>query len=397
MKAHVILTALSAGLALCMPVAAAQAPEPPPSTQQPADTPTISASCVLHVTSHPRQLPLNERALGQLVESTGVAGRAVRDVLHVGPEALEDWVHVGFTPNEVDRHVDRRSVVGRLTVEIKPPRPDFDSRQAEALLAAVCTRLKAELATASEQARLALATQVEMTRTQLDAAQQQYERLGAVEKALYDEAGRVDLSRDAILARLRELESLEHRLALQLVAQQARRRATTEQIASISAGVEEKVKTDAVVAELMQVVTLREQQVERMRGLFDMGQADAAQLGQAQEQLAMARAQVAQQRRDASAAAAGNVLAKLNDDLIMLSVETAEAEAQLAHVRSELEKLRSQRVLELADRYEREVVLQRDLLETAVRMAANQLHEAEHDLQGFAPAMVAVLGAGTPD
>ena len=69
-------------------IAAAQPSEKPAETKMPAGISyTRSASCIVRISCDPAVLPLNFRIIRELIYSSGVAGRAARDVLGLPPDA----------------------------------------------------------------------------------------------------------------------------------------------------------------------------------------------------------------------------------------------------------------------------------------------------------------------
>ena len=106
----------------------------------------------------------------------------------------------------------------------------------------------------------------------------------------------------------------------------------------------------------------------------------------------MARAQLAQHRQAVAKAAGGDLLAEFNRDLVKLSIETAEMEARREFLQRKLAKIKESNLLELADRFEREVSLQFALAQGGVQAATERLDVVRHQLSTFRPPTVTVIG-----
>jgi len=147
-------------------------------------------------------------------------------------------------------------------------------------------------------------------------------------------------------ARMQEVEDVE----LKLVTQRARRDAIAEQVAKLGAAASQAATADPVVLELEKVVKLREQKLARAKmaaeaksastqaevkaGLLPVRAAEEAnaaatqQVADGEEGLALALAELAKQRQAASQAAGGSLLADLNKELTMLTIDLVETEAR---------------------------------------------------------------------
>ena len=75
-----------------------------------------------------------------------------------------------------------------------------------------------------------------------------------------------------------------------------------------------------------------------------------------------------------------------------MSIESAEAEATLAAVSRRLAEIRERRLLELSDRYEREVELQLELSEQAVRQLTIEQFELKERIRNLQRPEMVVIG-----
>ena len=135
-----------------------------------------------------------------------------------------------------------------------------------------------------------------------------------------------------------------------------------------------------------------EKQVEKLRAMIKAGQASQTDLGNLEEQLARIRAELARYRETASETAGAGLLPQLNKQLVELSVDSAKEEAVLAAVKTRLAEIRERRLLELSDRYEREVESQLELCERIVRELTVEQYELKARIRNLRRPEVVIIG-----
>ena len=173
---------------------------------------------------------------------------------------------------------------------------------------------------------------------------------------------------------------------------QAREVALTEQIAKVAQQAIEAAEKSAVVKELEEIVDIRKVELARAQQLHEGGQLPQSELNRRQEASARARADLARHRESVSKTAGAELLTQLNHELVSLSVESAEQEAQLRAVNQRLGEIRERQLLELADRYEREVELQLKLSERALLDLTEEQYDLKETIRNLRLPEVVVIG-----
>lgn len=362
------------------------------------------ANCLVRITFDPSSLPLSYDTVEALAETSGVVRAAARefepafrDLRDSGLE-FSDIVTITFTPvgHEAKPGASpvaptRNVLLGRLCVGVERD-VSLAEEIAEKLLARICARLEAILAETSEADRERLEQRLALAREEAERAAQRLTELQKLQQSLCTEAGQFDLVRELILDKIRSWEREQQSLDMKLAAHKARQKAVSEQLARVAREVTKTAAEDPVLAELEKVVKLREPATEHAKALAAKGAASQADVSQAEEILALARADVARQRQVASQAAGGKLLGELNQDLMTVAIDLAETEARLLFVRTQLTEIRSRKLLELADRYERDVAMQLPVAREAFQEAIERQQELEQQLRSYQPPSVTILG-----
>ena len=374
------------------------------------------ANCLGRIACDPATLPPTYEAVDALVKSSGVLDQAALQVDAVAQYCKESDIGLSIAVSASFESVGESQCMpasqpssggrpagaapgmplfGRLSVHVIEDVPESDAC-ARRILASVTTRLRDLLvdlgAADAEQQKGAL------TAAQED-VQRATERLAALRKRgqeLCDQAGRPDLERQPIVTQLdgwrRDLEHMD----MQLVAQHARQKALSEQIARIGQQAEQATTQDPVAAELQKVVALREKEVERRAGLVAQKLASQEELDQSQEKLAQARAALAAQQQHLFDGVGGNLLADINRDLVNVSVQIADLEAQRQQVAALLDRAQQGKLLQLADRYEQEVGLHLRAATRDCDEAVERAHMLERHVRTYHAPSVVILG-GLPE
>lgn len=358
------------------------------------------ASCLVRITSNLALLPLNEDTVHGLLSSTAILAEPVRELL--GPEVQPDKVGVTFTL--VEQQVfptqslsgragpDRRVVlVGRIRLRLAE---ELGQPAASRLLTTLCDRLQAALLAVSSADENRLKAQLAAAEEELQHVEHDLGALRELRQELCKRAGRSDLSRTSVESTLLNLEQTRADAQLQLEALSAREQALARQISEIGKRVDETMASSEVLKELQRVVELRELAFQRVKKLDEGGRVSAAEAEQAERELVVARAQVAQYRETATHEVGGGLLADLNRQLIQLSIDSAEARARLQFVDTQLDDLRKRDVLALADECDGRVRLRMHLLEDAVEQMAKSQFELKLQLRNLCPPEVVVIGQG---
>jgi hypothetical protein len=348
-----------------------------------------SAQCIVRIMSDPDMLPVGAEMINSLLGSTPVLGEPAREILGSKAESIDDVVTVSF---ELLEHSQSRMglvLTGSITVEVQ----EGDVRlAAEEFLAAICVRLERALQGVGEIDQRRFRERLETVDAELGRLKEQYELIRAKRQELLKQAGRDDLSRARIENTINELEDTRQDIELSLAGAQAREAALTEQIAKVGQQAIETVEKSAVANELNKIVELRQKELDYAARMYDAGKVSQSDLNGLQEELARARADLARYRESVSETAGAGLLAELNKELVTLSVETAQQEAQLVAIQQRLTEIRERGLLELADRYEREVELQMALSERAVRDLTEEQFELKETIRNLRMPEVVVIG-----
>jgi hypothetical protein len=166
------------------------------------------------------------------------------------------------------------------------------------------------------------------------------QRAKATRAEIRKAAGRADITPNTITGALTNLEDEKQKLELDVMAKSARRDALQEQVAHQSDQIEKRIENDPIFGELLKVVKVRDEALERARKAASQGAAPMSEVSEAVAAAAEARAKLLGRKRDAAAEAGGAALEGFNRELMMLSVDLRELEVRLKFVESHLPGLR---------------------------------------------------------
>lgn len=369
---------------------AARADEP---TSEPAEY--ESASAVVRITSMQGSMQTNPDLVQALLSSTAVMQAAARDLQGLAPgwERSLDVRVMSAGPSLIEG--DRASSVLKIQILIQnSSRATLAERaqQARQLLAGLTRELQKAMQDAGAREMQRLTDVIAASEQASAAAQQRLKDLQARQQELLEAAGRAGLDRERLAEEQTELEMRLRDLQLRLVSQHARQTALSEQIAKLGKDVGATVEANSAVTELAKIAQLRERAWATALERQKAGRISQQEVDEQEEQLARARAELAQQRQAAAQAAGGALLADLNRGLLQQSVELAETEAERGAVAQLLAEMRDRRLLDLADQYEREVQMILPTARAAVEDAGRQLLRAVNERNRYQPPQVVVLG-----
>lgn len=359
---------------------------------------TRSASCVVRISYDPSLLPLNGNVIDALLESAGVSAVPARRLL--GPQAaLGENYSVAFQRTDAGPAGGGKVARGDLSafaVLVGSIRVEVDGENlrlaAEELLVEVCERLKGALEVLGKADIAQMNEHLSEVERELGLAQQEYAGIRSIQQELLAQAGEAELDRARVENRIRDLQQKRMSIELNLAGAKAREEALTAQIAKIGRDVEAGIKSSPVAVELQRVVDGRIKNLQRMQTLVESGHAPESEMVEAQEAVALAQAQLAQYRESAANEAGGGLLAELNKELIEMSVRTAEEEAQLRHINRQLEEIQAKGLQELADRYEREVLMQLNFNERDVRSLQDELNDLKRRTRSVRSPEIVIIG-----
>lgn len=227
------------------------------------------------------------------------------------------------------------------------------------------------------------------------------QRLREAEVRLQEERAQSNEQRDKLRAITGRIDAVEnwseaiaameqerHKLALDLAGQRARRQAIEETIAKIAMQAEARVKEDEIAEQLAKIVTAREEERAHARQLASTGRLSAADLSNIEAKIADAKARLLERREMAARAAGGEMLAELNRELLMLSINRAEHEARLKAIQESLERFHA-----ASDEVDALKKAEKDLhmLEARYEEAMQRAFETEERYQNLRPPTVSVV------
>jgi hypothetical protein len=363
------------------------------------------AGCLLKITCDPAIFPLDMDTVNALINSAGVTRAAFREVmLNKDREDIEEpgngVLEVLFEPmgdaaagsryrqslaNEGTSSL--KTILGRLTVKSE------SYGGAVVILAHICTRLQ-DVLNKTYGARLqSLKMQVGSADEEVAETEKRLVELQKYRSDWCAKYGQNDLSRPALLGQSNELEKEKQRLEMELAGQQARHDALQQRIAEIGKQVTAlPPEKDPMVNALQLKLTMLRQRQERVKALEQsrLGPTSAPAVDDVAVQVAMAEAELLQQYRKATAAAGGDTLARLNEQLADDSIATTQSRAQLKQVQAHLDNIA--KLLASADEYERKVDVLLPLARQAYEAAVARQQMLQSEIKALQPPVVTVIG-----
>lgn len=160
-----------------------------------------------------------------------------------------------------------------------------------------------------------------------------------LERQLNKLTGRGDVSPDALRIERGDIDKALRSLDVDVEARKARADALAQNIARLSAQIDERMAADPVVQELQKIVDIRTRKLERARGQVDSGQAPAGDVDEAAAEVAEARARLLDRKANAANAAGMELLSQWNRELLTLAIDNAEMQARQKSLRQRLDIL----------------------------------------------------------
>lgn len=394
------------------------------------DSNTRTASCLVRVTCAPEVLPLSYDTILYLLRSSGVGGKAAKDVL--GIAFVDDLVDIeelsgeagaigGNVPEQWTSDRDRENRMQIKPQSSKEPKgeslPDYESaigamkRIVEGAPKVqsgrgrttttpeppfideptIFFRLEVDLPAEIDGQSVKPAAEEFMSaviknmrgalniaadnfrsriRARIDLAAREADRsemeLTKLQAKLRELSGSGQLSREVVLANISQLSQELRSVKMKQASQSVTIEAITSKIAESEAKATEKLKSDPVTNELQRLLELQYVHIDSVKKLVESGKAGQSELADAEERLARARIELAKRREELTKSTGGELIASLNNQLSNLSIETAQYEARVSNIREQMQE--TQELLTKADEYE--------LLSMKADIAKQNLQEA---------------------
>jgi hypothetical protein len=224
--------------------------------------------------------------------------------------------------------------------------------------------------------------EVDRARARLAESQAQLQRRRA---QLRDITHRVDVSPEALRAAITRLEDERDKLALDAESQAVRKKAIEQTIVKITGTAEKQMKTDRIVVELEKLVDSRDAEMKRMQQLAVAKTVAQAEVEAAEARVGEARVRLWERQEVVSRTAGGDLLADLNKELAMLSINMAESEARLDRLGKAVSDYA--KAVDLIDELE-SAQTSRQAAETARVDAEGRLAERARGLREYGPPVV---------
>jgi len=227
---------------------------------------------------------------------------------------------------------------------------------------------------------------------EVDLAERKLRELQETRRALLDKAGQVDLSREAVVEMIRRLETEKQEVSLKLESARMRKEALVRQIAELDAKVKELKEAPghpSLAAARAKLASLRDK-VELVKQRVTAGQAPSSEANQVVVELAGAQAELEAKTQELIAAQGGSRVAKLNDELSEISIQTTECMGRLDMLEKRLHETRP--LLNATDSYEVSIVVEWPLARQSYERARVFQESVERRMRTIRPPAVTVIG-----
>ena len=400
---------------------------------------TLTASCLIKITSDPAILPLDDTTIDYLLHSSGVGGKAAREILdaQLSGEAMEVALKIEWLADDGDMMSSETS--GNLSPEAESyepqmmmgmeemgpgmarPRPrrssdrrmmsepsNFTSEQmillriavnldednigftvkpaAEEFMNAVIDNLRTALARAFDEYRQRLSGRLQLADEEVSRTEQQ---LSDMQERLRNIAGSRILDKSNILNNIMDLRRELQDIKMEQDSEKVIVDAITKRIAETQVQLKEQVAKDEVTKEMQQIIENQRQQVEAAKQLVERGMAGRENLAEAENKLARARIELAQRREQMSKSAGGDLIESLNRELASRTIQSAQNQAKIDALNQQLAE--AEELLNRADDYEL-LSLKADIAKQNLREAIVWRDRISRQGRLIQPPSVTVLG-----
>jgi len=382
---------------------------------EPPMPPHVLGSAVLRVRCNPGQMQLDARVLTALVNSSYVVPDKPKLVaLEITALALGGGTGASLLgPVEGMGELFGHAPAGGPSeglFELRVLAPAGVEMDATPCLAGAAAGLGKVLNQENEKMQGRWAKELETANREVARAESRMTELRMVQRKMMDQAGVPDLNSDMVRKRIAELRGRQQDLEHKRDHSHRRQISLNQRLAEITKQVEDKMRSDPALAELEGLVRIQEQQLEEQRNLAGLrekmlkaqgGSAEESQERLKAQEQSLAAAQAVEETRQKiarqrwsiqSSVEGGKDLEAMNQELAKWTMQFADDEGQLASVGEELARMRDNNVLELADRYEIEVVGKLDMANAALQGARQRALALRTALAMLSEPEVSMLG-----
>ncbi|MDM8007974.1 MAG: hypothetical protein QUV05_17685, partial [Phycisphaerae bacterium] len=280
------------------------------------------------------------------------------------------------------------SISGLIEVWIEEAPPSRN----EAFLRAICERLQQALNDLWEKERISVHQQLSMSEEEQARAEKRLRDLQKHRHGLL-EAGQVELTPEALMDRIRQLDDERQRMDMDLLGQQARLKSLQQQIQATGERILRESTDDAVIKPLQGKIEQFREQLALVQQQYEKGLTSQSEVQKVRIALSEGEVQLAEARRRVAQAGGGEVLGRLNEELAMQSVAGAETEARLKYLHEQIEKNRQ--LVGPADEYEMNILLEMPHARRAYETSKLRVEELEQRIRTAVAPTVMVIGGAT--
>jgi len=398
---------------------------------------TFTASCLLKITLDPAILPLNDTTIDYLLHSSGVGGKAARDIFEVSlsEEALKEAVKIEWLADEAGTVLSRPSGLENPMQETGPDNqmmmqmqniyegfsvPRVTGRRmsgepssiateqmillrllinlrendighpvkpaAEEFMNALIDNLKGALSRACDEYLNRLRGRLQLAEEEVARTEQE---LNEMQGRLRNIAGSRILDKNTILNEITDIRRSLQNLKLEQGSDDVIVESIAKRIAQTKAKMEDQIAKDEVAKEMQQIIERQIQQVATTKQLYEKGIAGEDKIAEAEQSLSRARIELAQRLEQLSKAAGGNLIESLNRELADRSTQAAQNQAKLTALTRQLAE--AEELLNKADEHEL-LMLKADITKQNLQEAIVWRDRISRQMRLIQPPMVSVLG-----
>ncbi|MHC5060680.1 MAG: hypothetical protein ACYTFK_06310 [Planctomycetota bacterium] len=344
----------------------------------------VYASCLLKITSNSSVLPIDGRTIHYLANSSGVAGKAARNVgINEASDFLKKLGMKGLVSvQELSRTENRLGSVFLFQFHLPHQPEEFMNRVIKNLTKDLNTDYAQSIQYLVEQ-RVSVAQEARTAEAHLDLFQKELRELAG---------SRGSLSRQAVVEEIDKLREKIQNAEFQLEYDWARMNYSQQKAAQTRDKMQGQPSTDdPVTVELEKVVQTYTNQLERLLAQDNRERPESAM---AREKLIKARIDLAQQREQKSKSGGAKELDRLTREIAKYSRNVAEQEQSLSVRRRQLDQ--AQGLLEKADRYEI-LTIKAEQARENFKEAVRLRDRLERERSMIQPPVVSVLGGTDQD
>jgi len=417
---------------------------------EPKISDTRTASCLIKITSDPAILPLDDTTIDYLLHSSGVAGKAAREILEVqlSEESMQEAITTEWLADESDmtplgayggntspeenmtgerpdyereimemqemegmenqyqtrrfvpaRSTGRRMMIGeplnvtyeqtillRLAVNIDEGIVGKCKPAAEEFMNALLTNLDFTLSNAYNEHMRRLQQRLELA--QEEASRTEHD-LQNMQKGLRNIAGSRILDKDRILGEIMDKRHNLQDTKMDQESDQVIIEAITKQIAETQTKLKEQITTDEVIKELQQLMESQMRQMEEVKLQVKNGVISPSDLEEAERNLARARIDLARRRDELNRSSGGNLIESLNRELAERSMQAAQNQVKIAGLSRQIAE--AEELLNKTDDHEL-LILKTGIAKQNLREAIIWRDRISRKIRLIQPPAVSVLG-----